>query len=412
MKTDEAMLLAQIMLDQTFFHELTIDEECFLRDDTRRVYRAISQCIAKGVKPDLISIRDADPQIEVNRLVQISDMTHSAANWRYYEGKVKTAYKRSKIYQLGQKLSEEAKITEPDDLVAFIETELMKLALDYSSDRVKRLDEYAPDYVNELMLRHKTPGALRGIGSGFAQLDDMTHGFQPRRLYYIGARPSQGKSAIMMNMAAKIGLRDKLSVGIISIESSGYEIIERIFSHEQGIPSDMLAKGQWTDTIFKDLKALGDTIKGRPFYIYDKPNMKLDQVKSVARVMKKVFDTKIIFVDYLQLIRNANPRMEKVATVMETSQAMKELARELDVPIVCLAQLGRDADDRKPGMGDFQWSSQAEQDADFCGLIWHEKDGEAVKTWLLVAKNRDGKKGGIPMRFDGETLTFRELDIH
>jgi replicative DNA helicase len=145
MKTDEAMLLAQIMLDQTFFHELTIDEECFLRDDTRRVYRAISQCIAKGVKPDLISIRDADPQVEVNRLVQISDMTHSAANWKYYEGKVKTAYKRSKIFALGQKLSEEAKTAEPDDLVALIETELMKLALDYSSDRVKRLDEYAPD---------------------------------------------------------------------------------------------------------------------------------------------------------------------------------------------------------------------------------------------------------------------------
>jgi replicative DNA helicase len=87
---------------------------------------------------------------------------------------------------------------------------------------------------------------------------------------------------------------------------------------------------------------------------------------------------------------------------------LKELARELEVPIVCLAQLGRDADDRKPTMGDFQWSSQAEQEADFCGLIWHEQTDDGVKTWHLVAKNRDGRKGAIPMNFDGATMTFTE----
>jgi replicative DNA helicase len=140
--------------------------------------------------------------------------------------------------------------------------------------------------------------------------------------------------------------------------------------------------------------------------------MRIDQVRSVARVMRKVFQAQIIFIDYLQLIRNQNARLDKTAVVMETSQAMKELARELQIPIVCLAQLGRDADDRKPGMGDFQWSSQAEQDADLCGLIWHERDGEQYKTWHIVAKNRDGRKGMVPMRFDGATMTFVELDKH
>jgi replicative DNA helicase len=412
MKTDEAMLLAQILIDQSFFHELAVDASCFLREDTRRIYNAIAACVTKGVKPDLISVRDSDPMIDANELVKITDLTHSAANWKYYEGKVLTAYKRKSLVDLGKMLCERGIDGELDAIISATESTLMRLTLDNAKERVQRLDELAPGYVKELQDRWESKDPLRGIPSGFDSIDKLTHGFQARRLYYIGARPSQGKSAIMLNMASHVGIKCGIACGIISIESSGNEIIERLFASVGNMPADMLAEGNWHKSMFTDIIEMGARIKGRPFYIYDKPNLRIDQLKSVARVMKNVYGAKIIFVDYLQLIRNCNARLSKVDVVMESSQALKELARELEIPIVCLAQLGRDADEKRPDMGSFQWSSQAEQDGDAAFLIWHEQVDENTNTWLLCVKNRDGKRGDLPFSFNGDFLRFTEKDTN
>jgi replicative DNA helicase len=410
MKTDEAMLLSQIMLDQSFYHELCIDEGCFLRADTRAIYNAITSCIGKGVKPDLIAIRDADKSIDLSFLISVQEMTHSAANWKYYENKVLDAYKRHKLYDLGCKLKDAAKDSDVKNLIEQVESSLMSIHLDNARERVMRLDEYGADYVNELKYRFDNKGDLRGISSGFESLDAITYGFQNRRLYYIGARPSQGKSALMVNCMAHVGLKESIPCGIISIESSGQEILERIFSQVGGIPGDMLATGFWGPSQMADIGTVAQKVKGKPFYIYDRPNIKLSQVKAVSRVMKKVYGVKIIFIDYLQLIRGDNARAEKVAVVGESSQGLKELARELDIPIVCAAQLGRDADDKRPGLGTFQWASQIEADADCAMLIWHERKDDSVKTKLLVEKNRDGKKADLDFRFDGEYYRFVELE--
>ena len=407
MKTDEQMILAQLMLDPSFFHDLIIDEECFLRDDTRRIFSAIKRCIAKGKPVDLISLEDEDKGLGLIAS-DISGITHSAANWQYYEGKVKTAYQRKKLYDMGRKIVEMAKDAPMDEMTHLVEYTLMSIALDGSRDRVVRLEEIAPEYLADLKERFDSKGALRGISSGFPSLDELTHGFQERRLYYIGARPSQGKSALMANMAAHIGLNLSIPCGIISIESSGKELIERIYSCQGNIPGDMLATGYWGPTQMQDILDMSAKIKGKPFFIYDKPNLKLSQVKSVARLMKNVFQAKIIFVDYLQLIRNENARLEKTSVVMESSQAMKELARELELPIVCLAQLGRDADERRPTLANFQWASQIEQDADTAIMIWHNEENDEVKTRLLVEKNRDGKKKDLDFKFIGDYYRFME----
>ncbi|MBA4274058.1 MAG: hypothetical protein C0436_00230 [Alphaproteobacteria bacterium] len=415
MKTDEAMILSQIMQDQSFFHELVIDEDCFLREDTRRIYRAIAGCIAKGKPVDLIAVSDDDAELRRQPemrafLAELPGLAASPSNWRYYEDKVKRAYQRKRLHDMAVRVADMSKSAEVDETIRLVETTLMSLALDNSRERIVRLDELGPAYVKELQDRYENKGQLRGLSSGFESLDALTHGFQPRRLYYIGARPSQGKSALMVNMASHIGLTLGEPVGIISIESSGKEIIERIFASVGNIPGDMLATGFWGPSQMHDIGEMAARIRGKPFFIYDKPNLKLGQVKSVARVMRNIFNAKIIFVDYLQLIRNENARMEKTAVVMESSQALKELARELEIPIVALAQLGRDADDKRPGLGAFQWASQVEQDADSAILIWHEQEDENVRTKLLVEKNRDGKKKDLDFRFDGEYYRFSELD--
>ena len=196
--------------------------------------------------------------------------------------------------------------------------------------------------------------------------------------------------------------------GVVSIESSGLELLERIFSSTGNIPAEMLATGFWGVKQMADIQDLAGNIKGKPLYIYDKPNLQIGQLKSVARVMVKLFGIKILFVDYLQLIRNTNTKLDKTGVVMESSQQLKELARELNIPVVCLAQLGRDADERRPTLGSFQWASQIEQDADGAFLIWHEQKDEGVETKLLVEKMRDGKKGAIDMVFNGDYVRFEE----
>jgi replicative DNA helicase len=406
-KNDEMMILSQLMLDSSFFHDLVIDEDSFLRDDTRKLFRAIKSCIAKGKPVDLISIADEDASI-TNLAVEVSGATHSAANWKFYEAKIKTAYDRKRLYDMGRRIAEMAKDAPIDEMTSLVEYTLMSVMLDGSRERVQRLEDIAPEYIKELKERFDGKGALRGIASGFGSLDEVTHGFQPRRLYYVGARPSQGKSALMANMAAHIGLELGIPCGIISIESSGKELIERIYSCLGNIPADMLATGFWGPSQMQDIVDMSARIKGKPFFIYDKPNLKLSQVKSVARVMKNVFGARIIFIDYLQLIRNENPKLDKTAAVMESSQAMKEIARELELPVVCLAQLGRDADEKRPTLANFQWASQIEQDADVAIMIWHKVENDEIKTKLLVEKNRDGKKKDLDFRLEGDYYRFME----
>jgi replicative DNA helicase len=274
-----------------------------------------------------------------------------------------------------------------------------------------KLEEYGNDFVTELKARYDSHGALRGISSGLDSVDGYTHGFLPRRLYYIGARPSQGKSALMLNMATDCAIRKQIPCGIISIESSGQEIIERVFSSVGNIPGDMLASGFWGPSQFADIQTLAGKIVGKPLYLYDKPNLNIAQVKSVARVMATMFKVKIIFIDYLQLIDSTNRKLTKMEQVADASKQLKELARELELPIVCLAQLRREADDRRPGLSDFQWASQIEQDADVAMLLWHEAKDEKTESWILIEKNRDGKKGQIPVSFMGEYVTFKEREV-
>lgn len=410
MQIDEETLLGQLLTDSSFFHELAIGEECFLRSQTKSVYKAIRQCIDMGVKPDLISVRDRDQNIDPAYIAQLTDLIPSASNWRYFENKIKDAWQRYTLDKFSVELKEKAQRGDIDQLKSRLQEVYIRLSMDYGKEKIERIDETLGDYAELVKKRMDSKGLLEGIPTGFEKLDSFIQGFKDRRLYYIGARPSQGKTALMLNMAVHVAIKQNIPAGIISIESATQELQNRVVSSIGKIDNKKLDTGFMTRGHMYAFQDALTVVKNKPLYIYDKANLDISQVRSIARVMRSAYGIKVLFIDYLQLIRNENKRLDKVSIVGESSKAMKEMARELNMPIVCLAQLGRDADSKRPGLGDFQWASQIEQDADVAMLIYQKKSDEDLSIKLLVEKNRDGQKGDIDLYYKGEHFQFGELE--
>jgi len=257
------------------------------------------------------------------------------------------------------------------------------------------------------------------IYTGIEMLDAKIIGFRKRMYYLVGARPSQGKSAMLMNMACNVGIIQNKKVGYISTESSNYEIVTRIFASQGSIDSLKIIKAYLTPDELSRMNHAVNNISSKKMYFYYTPGMELDDLMRQAKRMVKVHKCEILFVDYLQdiIVKGQDNNLEKTK---QKSKAMKILAEELNIPVVVAAQLRRDADIRRPILSDFAESSQLEKDADGGFLIFHHienkkqveegKEDPKYKTFLLVEKARDGITGNIPLFFNRQFVRFEELN--
>ncbi len=286
----------------------------------------------------------------------------------------------------------------------------------------------------DLVMERIKHGNPSGIKSGFSQLDDMTGGFQPSEFIVIGARPSVGKTAFAITIASDIAIRRKIPVGFFSAEMTSMAIMERILAAEAKVDSkrirSALLRTQDTNSI---VDAAGRIYEGK-LYIQDTPHIKLFDLRSQARRMKREKDIKILFIDYISLINpesNANvPRHEQVA---EISRSLKSLARELQIPVVALSQVSRDAEGKEPNLANLRESGSVEQDADVVILLHRDRlvdpestennkkqnepvimlNGFAVQeTKVILAKQRNGETGIIKMGFQRQLVKFVELEKH
>jgi replicative DNA helicase len=297
------------------------------------------------------------------------------------------------------------KTGKPNEIMAWIDGQLLELSQSGDEDKIVKVGETLLQYVNVLEERYNRKGAYPGIESGIEKLDKALLGFQPSRLYYIGARPSQGKSALMITLSLNMILKGR-RVGIISIESSCQEILDRLFSQRTGIASELLMTGFFCESDMAKVQDAADYFTTRDLYIYDSPNCDITTLRSRAKRMVAVNQIEILFIDYLQIIEHDDrdiPFREKIAAISKT---LKQIARETKIPVVCCAQLRRDAEERRPILSDFSESSQIEKDADAALLLWHEVEAGEEKSWILVEKNRDGARGAIPVYFRRNIYRF------
>jgi replicative DNA helicase len=290
---------------------------------------------------------------------------------------------------------------EEDGVVEYAYEELSKLS-SVDDTHLHYAREMALEFVEVVQERYNTKGQLPGVATGFAELDSMLLGLKPRLLYYVGARPSKGKTALITSIIANI-CAEGVPVGFLSLESSRKEIMARLFSNIGNIDNQILITGAFEKTSdFGRVGSAAERVYDWPLVICDKENMDLQTIRAKAREMVRTGKARVLFLDYIQLVPQTNYQLPYRLHMNEVSMAFKQLARELEVPVVVAAQLGRDAEGKVPTLADFKETGQIEQDADGAVLIHEDADA----TWLIVAKNKDGPRGHVKVEFHKPFMRF------
>ncbi len=279
-------------------------------------------------------------------------------------------------------------------------------------------------------------GNENAIKSGFSQLDEMTGGFFPSEFIVIGARPSVGKTAFAISMAINMAIHNKIPVGFFSAEMTSMAIMERILAAEAMVDAKRIRKAILRSQDMVSIVDAASRIYEGKLFIQDTPNIKLLDLRSQARRMKREQDIKILFIDYIGLINpEASPGVPRHEQVAEISRSLKALSRELQIPIVALSQVSRDAEGKEPNLANLRDSGSVEQDADvviflhrdrLADLTDHTSDrnGEQERspifiegfpvqeTKVILAKQRHGETGIITMGFQNQLVRFVEMEHH
>lgn len=269
------------------------------------------------------------------------------------------------------------------------------------------------DRIDEL---HRHGAGLRGVSSGFTDLDGVLSGFQPSNLLILAARPGQGKTALVLNMAQNVAVRQKKSVGIFSLEMSKEELVDRLLVSQADVDAWRFKTGRLNDSDYVKLSDAMGELGDAPIFIDDTPGLTITEMRSKARRLHLEHNLSLLIVDYLQLVDPGRRYDSRVQEVSVVSQSLKNLARELQIPVLSASQLSRAVEhrgERKPQLADLRESGAIEQDADVVMFIYRP-DAEVVTptipTKLLIAKHRNGPTGEIDLLFRGDRIRFYSLD--
>jgi replicative DNA helicase len=279
----------------------------------------------------------------------------------------------------------------------------------------------AKDIINptiDIIEKHyNSKGNYTGIPSGFKNLDDLTSGFQNSEFIIIGARPSVGKTALALTMASNMAIKRKIPVGFFTLEMSNMALMQRMLSSEARLDTKKIRSGLLKRADFNNLMNAASRIYEAPLFIEDSPNLRLLDLRALARRMVAIEKVQIIFIDYITLITSETKDIPRHEQIAEISRSLKALARELNIPIVVLSQVRRETEGKIPTLADIRESGSIEQDADVVIFIHREKktsvqpgDQLTVEpTDIIIAKQRNGPIGSVRLGFIKEYTKFENL---
>lgn len=267
---------------------------------------------------------------------------------------------------------------------------------------------------------YKRQTAVTGVPSGFPSIDRMTAGWQPGDLVIIGARPSMGKTSLALGMALHAALKEKLVVGIFSLEMPKKQLTLRLLSAEASIDAHMLRTGQLHKDAWWRLSEAVGRLEGLPLFIDDSGGLTVAQLRGKARRLKAERGLSLLIVDYLQLMQGRAGAESRQQEISDISRALKSLAKELDVPVIALSQLSRAVEARRPPipmLADLRESGAIEQDADVVMFIYREDfyDPDSQRKGIaevLIRKHRNGPTGDLMLHFSEKHARFSELEHH
>lgn len=355
-------------------------------------------------------------------LTELSTFVPVATHAKAYAEIVEKMSVRRRLVNAGTTIAEKAyeDDVDTDALVGEAERELFEVSDKIIKSDYVAMDELLADALERIAELHKNRGALRGLKTGFRDLDKKTAGLQKGDFIVIGARPAMGKTTFAQNLAYNVASINKKGVLFFSLEMAKNEIVDRMISAVSGIDNWGMRTGNLSDEEFQRIGDAMDEMDEVPIYIDDTSSMTIIELRNKARRAMHDHDIGVVIIDYLQLIQGGERyKGQRVQEVTEISRGLKILARELDIPVIALAQLSRNVtgrDDPRPVLSDLRESGSIEQDADLVMFLhrvdYYKKPEEEDTniTELIVRKHRHGAIGTIELYFDGARSRFMSLD--
>ncbi len=425
----ETACLGAIMLDSEAIGRVLgfIRAEDFYRSANGRLFTAMITLWERGEAIDIITVTDAlkasGDLDAVGGPAYVSSLTAvvpTSANVEYYARIVREASVRRRLLKAANEIISDAYRdgVESREIVEEAERRIFEISDGQQTSGYKQAREIVKQTVEAIEKLYRTRDDYTGIPSGFPALDKMLSGFQNSEFIVIGARPSVGKTALALTMAANIAIHRKVPTGFFSLEMSDMAIMQRLIASEARIGSQKIRTGMLRPADFKNLTDAAGAIYDAPLWISDTPGMRLLELRAQARRMRSQLGIRIIFVDYISLINNEHADIPRHEQIAEVSRSLKGLARELSIPVVALSQVTRDVEGKRPTLASIRESGSIEQDADVV-MFLHRDRGESaedpehannVETELVVAKQRNGPVGTVRIAFVPKYTRFESLE--
>ena len=422
-KEAEESVLGALLLDKDAIISVAefLSPDDFYDDRLKAIYESALILYEERVPIDVLTVSEKLKKGNSLRtvggasyLAELANKVPTAAHVEHYGKIVKDAAIKRSLMNAATKLVELSMddSLSADELLDSAEGKVFNITQHHLARAFISVKDALAESFDRLDELHKQSEGLRGIGTGFSDLDDTLAGFQKSNLIILAARPGIGKTSLALNIAQHVGAISKRPVGYFSLEMSKEELVDRLLVAQADIDAWRLKTGKLSEDDFTKLSNAMGELAEAPIFIDDTPGLSILEMRTKARRLQVEQKVELLIVDYLQLARSRNLE-NRVQEVSEISQGLKNLARELKVPVLALSQLSRAVEQRgtkRPQLADLRESGSIEQDADVVMFMWREDEEELENMTLDIAKHRNGPLRSIKLRFRGDRIKFYGID--
>ena len=408
-----------------------LDPDDYYRDSNRLVFTAIKELEQEGRSVDLVTVTDVlrrkdalDRCGGMAYLATLANAVPSSAGISNYASIVKDKSLLRKMIKVTEEYTVRGyeDVDDAGKLLGQLEQSVYQIGRDRASLGLAHISELLPSMVNQIESLSQRAEGITGLPSGYTALDRFTGGWQKSDLIIIASRPSMGKTALGLNLAENAAMRYRAPVAIFSLEMSRESLLLRLISSRTNIEQTALRNGSLRGDEWLRLADAASELSKAPIYIDDNPLISVSEVRSRARRMKSEMDLQLIVIDYLQFMqgdhrgsRSGDNRQQEIADI---SRSLKALARELEIPIIVMAQLNREVErgtgNRRPGLSHLRESGSLEQDADLVMFIYrdeyyNEDTEDKGIAEIIIGKHRNGPTGTVKLGFEDIYTRFFNL---
>jgi replicative DNA helicase len=421
----EQCLLASMMLDKEMIGQAIqiVERDSFYQADHQIIFDILIKLYEQNKPIDAIIVREELVKRQLLEEVggtayigQLLNMVPSAAHGEHYASIVREKFLLRQLIAASNEVLRDA--YSPHEKADVIVDRAEHRIFDIAEKRIGSAMQPLESVLHEVYEMIEEKGR-RGLETDFHEVDDMLNGLQNGEMIIVAARPSMGKTAMAMNMVEAVAANHRLPCAVFSLEMSKQQLAQRMLCSRAGIDAQKVRKGMLSAEEFHKLAAVVVELSKAPIWVDDSPGLTVLELRAKARRLKRQHDIRLIMIDYMQLMDN--PGVEsRQQQISEISRGIKAVARELNIPVIALSQLNRQAEGRdghRPRMSDLRESGSIEQDADVIMLL-HREDYYRMQepdfmpdniAEIIIAKQRNGPTGTVKLTFDNKTTTFRNL---